>query len=140
METLHAIGPHSAEHHCQGCHSDTVLVQVLDVWTSNAKGRPKKRFSPGQKIRFNAKFRIICNPEVQHKVRLWGEAFGLPDKEWEIPLSKKRAKLYTGEYIKSWKEIVPLNAVPGTEAKVRVRMKVVNGGITPYTKGKFKIK
>ena len=115
-------------------------MEILNVWTSNWRGRPKKKFAPGDKIRFNVKFRIIGNPEVQHKVRLWGEAFGLPDRDWEMPLDKKRSKLYASEYIKKWKETVPLEAVPGTEAKVRVRMEVIGVGTTPYFKGKFQIK
>lgn len=137
---LHNIAPHAVSSHCQGCHTDTVVIQIVDLWTSNGKGRPKKGFAPGDKIRFNVKFRIIGNPDVQHKVRLWGEAFGLPDRAWELPLDKKRSNLYPGEYIKKWKETVPIDAVSGTQAKVRVRMKVVDVAATPYSKAKFRIK
>jgi hypothetical protein len=137
---LHEIEFHSIGTHCQGCHSDTVVIQVLDVWTSNKKGGPKKKFIPGSKVRFNVKFRIISNPDVQHKVRLWGDAYSIPDRDWEIPLDQKRLQLRAGEYIRKWVEEVPLTAVPDTEAKVRVGMKVVDVGTTPYVKAKFFIK
>ncbi len=137
--TIHAIPPHS-EHHCNACHADSVAIRVLDVWTSTWKGRPKKVFATGGKIRFNVKFRIIGNPDVQHKVRIWGSAFGLPDKDWEVPLIKKRSQSYPGEYIKSWKETVPLDAVPGTKGKVRVKINVVDVVKTAFYKAKFRIK
>jgi hypothetical protein len=140
VDTLHNIAPHAVSAHCGGCHTDTVAIQILDVWTSNRKGRPKKRFAPGDKIRFNVRFRIIGNPESQHRVRLWGETFGLPERDWEIPLDKKRLKLYPGEYIRQWKDAVPLAAVPGTEAKVQVTMKVVDIGVTPPCEAEFSIK
>lgn len=139
-DKLHTIGPHAVSAHCAGCHSDTVVMEILDVWTSNWRGRPKKRFAPGGKIRFNVKYRIIGNPDVQHRVKVWGEAFGLPDRDWELPLDKKGRKFYPGEYIRQWKETIPLDAVPGTEAKVRVKMTVVGVGTTPYSKAKFTIK
>lgn len=136
---LHQIEAHAISTHCDGCHSDTVVIQVIDVWTSNWKGRPKKRFAPGDRIRFNVKFRIIGNPDVRHRVRLWGKAFSLPDWTWEIPLDKKRPNLYPGEYIRAWRETVPLDAVPDTAAKVRVRMRVVDVGVTPFSRAKFRI-
>jgi hypothetical protein len=55
-------------------------------------------------------------------------------------LDKKGQKLYPGEYIRQWKETVPLDAVPGTEAKVQVKMTVVGVGTTPYSKANFTIK
>jgi hypothetical protein len=139
-DTLHSIGPHWAEEHCAACHADTVVIQILDVWTSNWKGRPQKGFTPGDKIRLNVKFRVIGNPDVQYKVRLWGEAFSVPDRDWELPLDEKRLKCYPSESIKKWKETVPIDAVPETDAKVWVRMKVVDVGMTPYFKAKFQIK
>lgn len=140
VNTLHNPATHYKIQHCNGCHADTVAIRVFDVWTTNWKGRPKKVFAPGSKIRFNFKFRIIGNPDVQHKVRVWGRAFGLPDKDWAVPLKRKRSKLYPGEYIRSWRETVPLDAVSGTKGKVRVKMNVVDVAKTPYYRAKFRIK
>ncbi len=140
QDKLHSISYHALSAHCAGCHMETVVIQILDLWTSNWKGRLKKRFAPGDRIRFNVKFRIIGNPDVLHKVRLWGNAFSLPDKDWEIPLDRKRQQLYPGEYIRKWKETVPIYSIPGTEAKFRFRVKVVDVGTTPFSKARFSIK
>jgi len=129
LETLHQIAPHNVSAHCNGCHTDTVAFGIVNVWTSDWKGRPRNQFVPGDEIRLNVKFRIIGNPDVQQEFKLWGTAFGLPDNDWEIDLENKFPKLYPGEYIKKWKETVPLEAVPGTEAKVKMTLKHVDGSV-----------
>ena len=115
-------------------------MQILDVWTSNPAGLPKKKFAPGVQVRINVRLRIIANPDAQYEAGLWGKALSLPaGRDWNFPLRTRRGHAYAGEYIIGWVETVPLEAMPNTWAGIAVKMGVVGVGISPVYKATFRI-
>ncbi len=104
-------------------------IDITDLWTSDLDGNRKRRFSPGEPVRYNVMFDVTGDNETTYKVQGSGKAKSARGDTWKTKIPGQALKRVSpGEYSMSWDSTVPNAAISKTGARLVIRTKLRSVG------------
>lgn len=124
----------SYNHVCYGCHATGLIaynrdidvvreIAIEEVWTTDLSDNEKTAFEPGEDIRYHVTFAMTDALDGSSHVIARGRALNLAGADWLTKFRRKKT-LSEGNYHWSWDKAVPAEATSGSEAEVRITLKM----------------